>query len=134
MRKWLGIAGLVGAIVGAVALGAAPAQADDLTPLGKWMKANIGKWTPAAYDSGNPDNKTAFAKLKASFDVLVGAVPSDAANYPDWAAAAKAGSAAAAAGDVAGVKKACNTCHGPSNVNKKRYKKDHTGDSAPADP
>jgi cytochrome c553 len=121
-------------MAGAALLAVTPAQADDLTPLGKWMKANIGKWTPAAYDSSNPDNKTAFAKLKASFDVLVTAVPSDAANYADWAAAAQAGSAAAAAGDVAGVKKACNTCHGPSNVNKKRYKKDHASDPAPADP
>jgi len=134
MRKWLGIAGLVGAIVGAAVLGAAPAQAEDLTPLGKWMKANIGKYTPAAYDSSNPDNKAALDKLKAAFDVLASNPPSDGSNYPDWVKSAQAGSAAAASGDVAGIKKACNGCHGANNVFKKKYKAEHASDAAPPNP
>jgi hypothetical protein len=69
------------------------------TPLGKWMKPNMG--APLAGQD--------FAALKASFDLVASKPPS--ADYPQWASIAKAGSAAADKQDVAGVKAACKQCH-----------------------
>ena len=124
MRKWVGLAGMVGAVVSAVALAVVPAFAEEpKTKLGKWMKPNMGRHTAAA-DPGSDDGKTAFAKLKASFDKLVAQGAPAGDIYRDWMASAQEGSAAAAANDLPGVKKACGKCHGKDNATKKQYAKD----------
>ncbi len=87
---------------------------DPKTPLGKWMKPNMG--APMAGQD--------FAALQKSFDVVAGKPPAKAASsdYAQWAAIAKKGSAAAAAQDVAGVKAACKACH---DQYKQAYIKDY---------
>src|SRR5580704_18304995 len=72
---------------------------DPKTPLGKWMKPNMGA----------PMAGSDFDTLKKSFD-LVGSRPPGAA-YPNWATLSKQGSTAAAAQDLSGVKAACKGCH-----------------------
>jgi hypothetical protein len=76
---------------------------DPKTPLGKWMKPNMG--APMAGQD--------FAALQKGFDMVASKPPSKAASsdYAQWAAIAKKGSAAAAAQDAAGVKAACKACH-----------------------
>ncbi len=76
---------------------------DPKTPLGKWMKPNMG--APMAGQD--------FAALQKGFDTIASKPPAKAASsdYAQWAAIAKKGSAAAAAQDIAGVKAACKGCH-----------------------
>lgn len=76
---------------------------DPKTPLGRWMKPNMG--APMAGQD--------FAALQKGFDTIASKPPAKAASsdYAQWAAIAKKGSAAAAAQDVAGVKAACKGCH-----------------------
>ena len=90
-----------------LAAGVASAAA---TPLGTWMKANMGT-AMASQD---------FPTLKTNFD-LVASKPPPSGDYGQWATFAKAGSAAAAKSDAAAVKAACNQCH--SNY-KEKYRKD----------
>jgi hypothetical protein len=80
------------------------------TPLGKWMKPNMG--APLAGQD--------FDALKKAFDLVAGKPP-PGADYPKWAATAQEGSAAAAKQDLAGVKAACKHCHDPY---KEKYQKD----------
>jgi hypothetical protein len=88
------------ALTTAVALAAGIATgADPKTPLGRWMKPNMG--APLAGQD--------FDKLKASFDLVAAKPPSG--DYPQWASQSKTGSTAAAAKDLAGVKAACKACH-----------------------
>jgi hypothetical protein len=88
------------ALVAALALAAGAATAGDpKTPLGRWMKPNMG--APLAGQE--------FAKLKASFDLVASKPPSG--DYPQWASISQTGSQAAAAKDVAGMKAACKQCH-----------------------
>jgi hypothetical protein len=75
------------------------AAGEPKTPLGKWMKPNMG--APLAGQD--------FDKLKASFDVVGGKPPPG--DYPQWASMSAAGSKASAASDVAGIKAACKQCH-----------------------
>ena len=80
------------------------------TPLGVWMKANMGT-AMASQD---------YPTLKTNFE-LVASKPPPSGDYGQWATFAKAGSAAAAKSDQAGVKAACNQCH--TNY-KEKYRKD----------
>lgn len=91
------------AITGSVA--AAPSS-----PLGVWMKSNMGT-SLAGQD---------FPTLKKNFDFLAGKPP-PGGDFPEWPALAKAGLAAAAKEDLAGVKAACKGCH---DAYKAKYKKD----------
>ncbi len=79
------------------------AAGDPKTPLGKWMKPNMG--APMAGQD--------FAALQKGFDTVSSKPPAKGASsdYAQWAAISKKGSAAAAAQDVAGVKAACKGCH-----------------------
>ena len=102
-------------LVAAIALATGLAVAGEAkTPLGKWMKPNMG--TPMAGQD--------FATLQKSLDVVAGKVPSG--SYADWATIAKNGSAAAAKQDLSGVKAACKGCHD-------KYKQQYIGDH-PSDP
>ena len=76
---------------------------DPKTPLGKWMKPNMG--APMAGQD--------FGALQKGFDAVAAKPPAKGASsdYAQWAAIAKKGSAAAAASDAAGVKAACKGCH-----------------------
>jgi hypothetical protein len=85
------------------------AAADPTTLLGKWMKPNMG--APLAGQD--------FATLQKSLE-LVGSKPPPG-DYPNWATFAKAGSAAAAKQDLAGVKASCKQCH---DAYKENYKKE----------
>src|SRR5258708_29726780 len=97
----------------ALALAAGLAAAGQpATPLGKWMKPNMG--APLAGQD--------FATLQKNFD-LVASKPPPSGDYPQWAAMSKAGSAAAAKQDLAGVKAACKQCH---DTYRERYKKEFT--------
>jgi hypothetical protein len=93
------------ALVAGIATAAGP-----LTPLGKWMKPNMG--APLAGQD--------FATLQQSFQLVAGKPP-PSGDYPQWSAFAKGGGAAAAKQDVAGVKAACKQCH---DAYKEKYKKE----------
>jgi cytochrome c553 len=84
----------------ALALGTGLALAGEpATPLGKWMKPNVGA-ALAGQD---------FGTLQKSLDLVASKPPSG--DYPKWAEYSKAGSAAAAKGDVKAIKAACKQCH-----------------------
>lgn len=83
--------------IAAAAGGAAAAEAK--TPLGKWMKPNMG--APLAGQD--------FATLQKSLELVASKSPSG--DYPNWTSIAKAGGAAAAKQDLTGVKAACKQCH-----------------------
>jgi cytochrome c553 len=94
----------------AVALGTGLAVAGEpATPLGKWMKPNVG--TPLAGQD--------FGTLQKSLDLVATKPPSG--DYPRWAEYAKAGAAAAAKGDVKAIKATCKQCH---DDYKDKYKKE----------
>jgi hypothetical protein len=93
----------------ALAAGVAMA-AGTLTPLGKWMKPNMG--APLAEED--------FATLQKSFEFVAGKPPPSAA-YTQWSTFAKAGQSAAAKQDLSGVKGACKQCH---EAYKEKYKKE----------
>jgi len=98
-------------LTAALALAAGLAFAGEAkTPLGKWMKPNMG--APLAGQD--------FPTLVQSFD-LVASKPPPGTDYPQWATMSKAGSAAAAKQDVPGVKAACKQCH---DSYKKKYQND----------
>jgi cytochrome c553 len=95
----------------ALALAAGLAVAGEpATPLGKWMKPNMG--APLAGQD--------FAALQKAFDLVAGKPP-PTGDYGKWAATAQEGSAAAAKQDLAAVKAACKHCHDPY---KEKYKKE----------
>ena len=83
--------------------------AGPLTPLGQWMKPNMG----AALAGSD------FPALQKNFDFVSGKAPS--ADYAQWSSFAKTGSAAAAKQDLAGVKAACKSCH---DNYKEKYRKE----------
>jgi hypothetical protein len=83
---------------------------EPTTPLGKWMKPNMG--TPMAGQD--------FAALQTSLD-LVASKPPPSGSYTNWAIIAKAGSAAAAKKDLKALKAACKDCH---DQYKENYKKE----------
>jgi hypothetical protein len=94
----------------ALALAAGLAAAGEpKTPLGKWMKPNVG--APLAGQD--------FPTLQKSLDLVASKPPPG--DYPQWATIAKAGSAAAAKQDLAGVKASCKQCH---DAYKDKYQKD----------
>jgi hypothetical protein len=98
-------------LTAAIALAAGVAAAGQpKTPLGIWMKPNMG--APLAGED--------FATLQKSLD-LVASKPPPGNDYPQWSAMAKAGSAAAAKQDLGGVKAACKQCH---DTYKEKYQKD----------
>jgi cytochrome c553 len=82
-----------------VLFGGVAAAADPKTPLGKWMKPNMG--APFAGQD--------FETLQTSFALVAGKPPPG--DYPQWAAFSKAGAAAAAKQNVAAVKATCKQCH-----------------------
>lgn len=82
---------------------------EPATPLGKWMKPNIG--TPLAGQD--------FPTLQKNLEFVASRPPS--ADYPKWAEYAKAGAAAAAKGEVKAIKATCKQCH---DDYKERYKKE----------
>jgi hypothetical protein len=94
-----------------VALAGEPA-----TPLGRWMKPNIGT-ALAGQD---------FATLQKNLDFVSTKVPS--ADYAKWAEFSKAGSAAAAKQDIKGVKASCKGCH---DLYKEQYKKEFANKAFP---
>jgi hypothetical protein len=98
-------------LTAAISLAAGIAVAGEPTTLlGKWMKPNMG--APLAGQD--------FATLQTSLD-MVASKPPPPANYPNWSTIAKAGSAAAAKQDLAGVKASCKQCH---DAYKESYKKE----------
>jgi cytochrome c553 len=97
-------------ITAAIALATGIAAAGTPTPLGLWMKPNMG-----AVLAGQD-----FATLQKNFDV-VASKPPPGGDYPQWAAFAKSGSAAAGKQDAAAVKAACKQCH---DNYKEKYRKD----------
>jgi hypothetical protein len=123
-KTWRAV--IVGVVLGAAAIGAAPsvATADDAAcgskenpcPLQKWMRANMGA-AVAANDT---------AGLTKAFD-KVGAVSPDA-GWGTWASIAKQGSDAAKKGDIPGAKAACKACH---DAYKDKYKAQYRTKSAP---
>jgi hypothetical protein len=92
----------------ALAAGVA-AAAGTLTPLGKWMKPNMG--APLAGQD--------FPALQKSFELVAGKTPSG--DYPQWSSMAKSGAAASGKQDLASVKAACKQCH---DSYKEKYKKE----------
>jgi cytochrome c553 len=90
----------------ALAAGVA-AAAEPKTPLGKWMKPNMG--APLAGED--------YPALQKAFD-FVASKPPAGGDYPQWATMSKAGSAAAAKQDLKAVKAACKQCH---DVYKEKY-------------
>jgi hypothetical protein len=93
-----------------VGLSAGVAAAGEAkTPLGKWMKPNVGA-ALAGQD---------FATLQKSLDLVASKSPGP--SYPKWASIAQAGSAAAAKQDVAAIKASCKQCH---EMYKEQYIKD----------
>jgi hypothetical protein len=106
-----------------VVTGAAFAE-DPKTALGRWMQKNMGD--PMAADS--PD----FGKLATSFNTVAKSAP-DAKTYPQWVSFANQGAAAAAKGDKAGVKAACNGCHkAPATNGAKNLKEQYKADPSAA--
>jgi len=92
---------LSSALVLSLALAASVAAAREAkTPLGKWMKPNMG--TPLAGQD--------FDTLQKSAD-FVASKPPAGGNYPKWTTMAKAVSAAAGKQDVKALKAACKDCH-----------------------
>ena len=84
--------------------------ADPKTPLGRWMKPNMG--TSRAGED--------YAALQKAFDFVAGKPPSG--DYPQWTGISKAGSAAAAKQDLKAVKAACDRCH---DLYKSKYINEH---------
>jgi hypothetical protein len=98
------------ALTAALSLAAGMAAAGEPTTLlGKWMKPNMG--APLAGQD--------FAALQKSLDLVASKPPPG--DYPQWATMSKAGSAAAAKQDLAGVKASCKQCH---DAYKEKYKKE----------
>jgi len=93
----------------AVAFAGLASAGDPKTPLGKWMKPNVG----AALAGEDYDT------LKKSLDVVASKTPKG--DYPQWSAMASAGSAAAAKQDLKAVKASCKQCH---DAYKEKYIKD----------
>ena len=98
------------ALVLAATAGAGVALAGEpVTPLGKWMKPNMG--APLAGED--------YDTLKKSLDLIASRAPQG--DYPQWSAMASAGSAAAAKQDLKAVKASCKQCH---DAYKDKYIKD----------
>ncbi len=76
------------------------AAADAKTPLGKWMKPNVG--VPFASED--------YATVQQSL-TLVASKPPPSGDYGRWAAIATAGATAASKQDHDGTKAACKQCH-----------------------
>jgi hypothetical protein len=100
----LGLA-LVSACVTGLAVAGEPA-----TPLGKWMKPNVG--APLAEED--------FATLAKSLALVASKPPPG--DYARWQQMANAGAEAAAKQDLRGVKASCKDCHA---AYKESYKRDH---------
>jgi len=97
-------------LVAALSLATGLAVAGEPTTLlGKWMKPNMG--APLAGQD--------FATLKTSLELVASKPPQG--DYPNWASISKAGAAAAAKSDLAGVKASCKQCH---DAYKEKYKKE----------
>ena len=103
------------ALVVAAAAGGARAG-EPATPLGKWMKPNLG--APLAAED--------LATLRKNLEFLATKTPSD--DYPKWAEYSNAGARAAKKEDLKGVKATCKVCH---EVYKERYKKEFAGKGFP---
>ena len=89
------------AVALALALFAGIAVAGEAkTPLGKWMKPNMG--APLAGQD--------FDTLAKSL-TLVASKPPPAGSFPNWAQMAKDGATAASKQDIKGVKASCKACH-----------------------
>jgi hypothetical protein len=86
------------------------AAGEPKTPLGKWMKGNMG--APMAGQD--------FPTLQKSLE-LVASKPPPGDDYAQWSAIAKDGAAAAAKQELAGVKASCKKCH---DALKEKYIKD----------
>lgn len=82
---------------------------EPATPLGKWMKANVG--APLAGQD--------FDTLQKSLTLVASKPPSD--SYPKWADFANTGAAAAGKQDLGAVKASCKRCH---EAYKETYKKE----------
>lgn len=89
---------------------------EPATPLGKWMKPNIG--TPLAGQD--------FPTLQKNLEFVATKTPS--ADYPKWAEYSKAGAAAAAKQDVKAIKATCKQCH---DEYKEKYKKEFADKAFP---
>ena len=100
MRKPLRAAFTLMVALSLVAVAGLATAGDPKTPLGKWMKPNIG--APLAGQD--------FAALQKGLD-LVASKPPPGSAYPKWASIAQTASAAAAKQDVPAIKAACKQCH-----------------------
>jgi hypothetical protein len=97
MRHILRASPLVLAALLAAGLAAA---GDPKTPLGKWMKPNVG--VPMAGQD--------YATVQQSL-TLVASKPPPSGDYGQWATIATNGANAAAKQDNAGTKASCKQCH-----------------------
>lgn len=86
-------------------------RADDDGPLARWMETNV----QAAVEAGD------LAKLAASLEKAATFAPDPSWNQGDtsWQKIAKEGAAKAKAGDLAGARASCKSCH---TAWRKKYK------------
>lgn len=111
--KRFGVVVLFSAMVAAFGFGSFGAQAEDAKtcgekgqpscPLQGWMEKNVGE----------PMDAKDLAKVAASLEKVATMAPNPKWNEGDngWAKIAKAGAAAAKAGDGAGTGASCKACH-----------------------
>ena len=110
LRRFANALPLTLALVAALTAGAGVALAGEpVTPLGKWMKPNIG--TPLAGED--------FPTLQKNLALVSSKVPSP--DYDKWAEISKKGADAAGNQDTKGVKASCKSCH---DAYKEKYKKE----------
>jgi cytochrome c553 len=100
---------VLAALLATAAVSGLARAGDPKTPLGKWMKPNMG--APLAGED--------YDALKKSLDLVASKAPKG--DYPQWSAMATAGSAAAAKQDLKAVKASCKQCH---DAYKDKYIKD----------
>jgi hypothetical protein len=91
---------ILAAVSAVVAVGGVAVAGEAKTPLGKWMKPNLG----APLAGGD------LATVKESL-TLVAKRPPPKGDYAQWAAIATGGATSAGSGDAAGTKASCKKCH-----------------------
>lgn len=110
MKQWMIIVAMFAGVCGVATSMQPTARADDdvcsvkgKCPLHDWMQSEMD----AAVD------KEDAKALASAFDTLVGWAPDPAWNTgaESWSKLSKEGAALAKAGDIAGARKLCKSCH-----------------------